>query len=57
MDSPVGMITSLKYEKRKWKERYKKSKVLTTIVKTVDTFVIIAATCASVTLSFPAMDS
>ena len=44
-------------ENRKWKKKYKQNKVLSTLLKTVDTFVIIATTSSSATLSITGSDS
>ena len=46
------MITYFKDKKYKSKKKYKKHKTLTTILKSFDTFVIIATTSSSITLSF-----
>ena len=45
------MITYFKDKNRKSKRRYKKYKTITTILKSFDTFVIIATTSSSITLS------
>ena len=45
------MITYFKDKNNKSKEKYKKFKTLTTILKSFDTFVIIATTSSSITLS------
>ena len=45
------MITYFKYKNNKSKKKYKKYKTLTTILKSFDTFVIIATTSSSITLS------
>ena len=45
------MITYFKDKNNKTKKRYKKYKTLTTILKSFDTFVIIATTSSSITLS------
>ena len=45
------MITNVKDNSNKSKEKYMKNKTLTTILKSFDTFVIIATTSSSNTLS------
>ena len=45
------MITNFKHKNNKSKKRYKKYKTLPTILKSFDTFVIIATTSSSITLS------
>ena len=45
------MITYFKDENHKTKTKYKKYKTITTILKSFDTFVIIATTSSSITLS------
>ena len=45
------MITYFKDKNRKSKKRYKKYKTIATILKSFDTFVIIATTSSSITLS------
>ena len=45
------MITYFKDKNHKSKKRYKKYKTITTILKSFDTFVIIATTSSSITLS------
>ena len=45
------MITYFKDKNNKSKKRYRKYKTLTTILKSFDTFVIIATTSSSITLS------
>ena len=45
------MITYLKDRNNKSKKKYKKYKTITTILKSFDTFVIIATTSSSITLS------
>ena len=45
------MITYFKHKNHKSKKRYKKYKTITTILKSFDTFVIIATTSSSITLS------
>ena len=46
-----GMIAYFKDKNNKSKKKYKKYKTLTTIKKSFDTFVIIARTSSSITLS------
>ena len=46
------MITYSKGKNHKSKNKYKTYKTLTTILKSFDTFVIMAATSSSITLSF-----
>ena len=46
------MITYFKDKNNKSKKKYKKYKTITTILKSFDTFVIIATTSSSITLSF-----
>ena len=45
------MITYFKDKNNKSKKRYKNYKTITTILKSFDTFVIIATTSSSITLS------
>ena len=45
------MITYFKEKNNKSKKKYKKYKTITTILKSFDTFVIIATTSSSITLS------
>ena len=45
------MITYFKDKNNKSKKKYKKYKTITTILKSFDTFVIIATTSSSITLS------
>ena len=45
------MTTYFKDKNNKFKKKYKKYKTLTTILKSFDTFVIIATTSSSITLS------
>ena len=45
------MITYFKDRNHKSKKKYKKCKTIATILKTFDTFVIIATTSSSITLS------
>ena len=45
------MITYFKDKNNESKKRYKKYKTLTTKIKSIDTFVIIATTSSSITLS------
>ena len=45
------MITSFKDKNNKSKKRYRNYKTITTILKSFDTFVIIATTSSSITLS------
>ena len=45
------MITYFKNKNNKSKKKYKKFKTITTILKSCDTFVIIATTSSSITLS------
>ena len=49
------MITYLKDKNNKSKKKYKKYKTITTILKSFDTFVIIATTSSSITLSLTGM--
>ena len=50
------MITYFKDKNNKWKKVYKKYKTTTTILKSFDTFVIIATTSSSITLSLTGFD-
>ena len=45
------MITNFTDKKRKSKKKYENQEVLSTLIKTVDTCVTVAATSASITLS------
>ena len=45
------MITYFKEKNNKTKKKYKKHKMITTLLKSIDTFVIIATTPTSLTLS------
>ena len=45
------MITNFQHKNNKTKQKYKKHKTITTILKSFDTFVIIATTSSSFTLS------
>ena len=47
------MITYFKDKNNKSKKKYKKYKTIPTILKSFDTFVIIATTSSSITLSHP----
>ena len=47
------MITYFQEKNNKSKKKYKKYETLTTILKSIDTFVIIATTSSSITLSLP----
>ena len=51
------MITYFKDKNNKSKKKYRKYKTLTTILKTSDTFAIIATTSSSITLSFTGIGS
>ena len=51
INSIKEMITYFKYKNNKSKKKYKKYKTMTTILKSFDTFVIIAKTSSSITLS------
>ena len=47
-----GMITYFKDKNNKSKKKFKKYETITTILKSFDTFVIIATTSSSINLSF-----
>ena len=51
------MITYFKDKNHKSKKRYKKSKMIPTLLKSFDTFVIIATGSNSITLSFTGISS
>ena len=51
MNNVKEMITYFKDKNNKSKTKYKKYKTITTILKSFDTFVIIATTSSSITLS------
>ena len=50
------MITYFKDENNKSKKKYEKYETLTTILKSFDTFVVIATTSTSITLSLTGID-